>query len=53
MRLTTRERGERRVTIPNHAALRVGTLSDIPADVVAHLELSQDEVVEQLFGSRR
>jgi predicted RNA binding protein YcfA (HicA-like mRNA interferase family) len=50
MRLTTNERGEHHVTIPAHAALRVGTLAGILGDVAGHFEMTRDEVVKRLFG---
>lgn len=50
MRLTTLERGEHHITIPQHNSLRVGTLATILADVAEHFELSRDQVIEQLFG---
>ena len=50
MRLTTNEHGEHHVTIPAHAALRVGTLAGILGDVAAHFEMTRDEVVKKLFG---
>ncbi|HJY84101.1 MAG TPA: type II toxin-antitoxin system HicA family toxin [Candidatus Binatia bacterium] len=53
MRLTTQEHGEHHVTIPQHDALRVGTLAAILADVAAHFELSRDELVDRLFGTGR
>ena len=39
------------MTIPQHAALRIGTLSGILTDVAEHFGLSRDEVTERLFGS--
>jgi len=50
LRLTTDQRGEHHVTIPNHDPLRVGTLAGILADVAAHFEVSRDELIEKLFG---
>jgi hypothetical protein len=50
MRLTTNERGEHHVTVPAHAALRVGTLASIFSDVSAHLQMTRDEVLKMLFG---
>ena len=50
LRLTTLERGEHHVTIPRHAALRVGTLSGLLGDVAQHFALSREELTEQLFG---
>ncbi|HEX7784774.1 MAG TPA: type II toxin-antitoxin system HicA family toxin [Methylomirabilota bacterium] len=49
-RLTTIEQGEHHVTIPRHAALRVGTLAGVLADVSQHLGLTREELIEQLFG---
>ena len=50
MRLTTNEHGEHHVTIPAHAALRVGTLASILGDVAAHFDMTRDEAVKKLFG---
>jgi predicted RNA binding protein YcfA (HicA-like mRNA interferase family) len=50
IRLTTTERGEHHVTIPNHNPLRVGTLSGILADVAEHFGLSREELAARLFG---
>jgi hypothetical protein len=38
------------VTIPNHDALKVGTLAGILNDVAAHFEVSRDELIQRLFG---
>ena len=38
LRLTTRERGQHHVTIPNHDPLRVGTLAGILGDVAGILK---------------
>lgn len=45
LRLTTRQRGEHHVTIPNHAPLRVGTL----AAIANQFEMGRDELAERLF----
>ena len=49
-RLTTTERGQHHVTIPNHDPLKVGTLAGILNDVTAHLEISRAELIQRLFG---
>ena len=49
LRATTRQRGEHHVTIPNHDALRVGTLSGILSDVAAHIGLSREELADRIF----
>ena len=53
LRLTTLERGEAHITIPQHNRLRVGTLAAILADVAEHFELSREELGARLFGSGR
>jgi len=50
MRLTTAQRGEHHVTIPSHSTLRVGTLSAILTDVAVHLQISRQELMQELFG---
>jgi len=50
LRLTTHEHGEHHLTIPQHDALRIGTLSAILADVAAHFEISREQLVDSLFG---
>ncbi|MDQ7794789.1 MAG: type II toxin-antitoxin system HicA family toxin [bacterium] len=50
LRLTTMQNGEHHVTIPNHDPLKVGTLSAILNDVSAHLKLSKEGLVRELFG---
>jgi predicted RNA binding protein YcfA (HicA-like mRNA interferase family) len=49
MRLTTQERGEHHITVPNHDPLRVGTLAGILDDVAAHFDLSRDDLIDRLF----
>jgi predicted RNA binding protein YcfA (HicA-like mRNA interferase family) len=49
LRLTTQDGGEHHVTVPNHEALRAGTLNGILKDVAAHAGLTRDEVAEKLF----
>ena len=52
LRLTTLERGEHHLTIPQHKPIRVGTLAAILGDVAEHFELTRDELVGRLFGSK-
>ena len=51
IRLTTTERGEHHVTVPDHDQLRVGTFAGILGDVAAHFDLAREELVKRLFGS--
>ena len=50
LRLTTHEGGEHHVTIPDHDALRVGTLAGILTGVAEHLGLERSELAQQLFA---
>ena len=53
LRLTTMERGEHHITIPQHSSLRVGTLAAILGNVAQHFELSREEIAARLFGPGR
>ena len=50
LRLTTDRNGQHHVTVPLHDPLKVGTLSGILADVAAHLRVTRDELMRDLFG---
>ncbi len=52
VRLTTQEGGEHHVTVPLHSPLKIGTLAGILAAVAAHLNLTRDQLVERLFGTK-
>jgi predicted RNA binding protein YcfA (HicA-like mRNA interferase family) len=49
LRLTTTERGEHHITIPNHPSLRIGTVAAILSDVAQHLEIPKEELHSSLF----
>lgn len=48
IRLITQEAGEHRVTIPDHAFLKIGTLGGIMREVAEHFDLTRDEVLTRL-----
>ena len=48
LRLTTHQRGEHHVTIPNHSPVKIGTLSGILNDVSQHLGISREELLNRL-----
>ena len=50
VRLTTDQLGEHHVTIPDHRALRLGTLSGIMKDVADHFGLTREEIADRVFG---
>jgi predicted RNA binding protein YcfA (HicA-like mRNA interferase family) len=49
MRLTTSEGGQHHLTVPNHKALKVGTLAGILSDVASHFQITREEVQKRLF----
>ena len=53
LRLTTIERGEHHITIPQHSPLRIGTLAGILGDVAQHFEINRQDLVERLFHGER
>jgi predicted RNA binding protein YcfA (HicA-like mRNA interferase family) len=48
IRLTTKLKGEHYVTVPNHAALRIGTFKSILNLVASHHEMTVEELLEKL-----
>jgi predicted RNA binding protein YcfA (HicA-like mRNA interferase family) len=51
IRLVSTARGhQHHVTIPDHAALRVGTLNSVLGDVASYLERDKSSLIEELFG---
>jgi predicted RNA binding protein YcfA (HicA-like mRNA interferase family) len=51
IRLTTTVGGEHHLTIPDHQALRVGTLAAVLDDVASHLGRDREDLFTELFGS--
>lgn len=50
IRITTQQKGEHHITIPNHSPLKIGTLSAIISGVAMHLGQTREEILHQLFG---
>ena len=51
LRLTSHRMGrEHHISVPRHAALKVGTLSSILADVARYLEMDRDLFMQEIFG---
>ena len=48
LRVTTQAGGEHHEVIPNHSAIKVGTLTSILRNVAAHHRMSVPEVLERL-----
>ncbi len=49
IRLTTQQKGEHHITIPNHNPIKTGTLSAILGEIANHFSLTKEEVIKQLF----
>lgn len=52
IRLTSSAEPQHHLTIPDHEALRVGTLASVVADVAAHHRLSREAVFDRLFPKK-
>ena len=50
LRLTTDRNGQHHITIPRHAALRIGTLAAVLAELESHHQLGRDALLDLLFG---
>ena len=51
IRLVSTRRGfEHKATIPDHQPIKIGTLNNILADIADYLQISKQELLEQLFG---
>lgn len=50
LRLTTQQGGGHHITIPDHDALRVGTLAAILDEVARHVGIERSELVKRLLG---
>jgi predicted RNA binding protein YcfA (HicA-like mRNA interferase family) len=51
IRVSSKFKGtEHRVTIPAHRQLKVGTLAEILGDVASYLDLTREQLTQQLFG---
>jgi predicted RNA binding protein YcfA (HicA-like mRNA interferase family) len=48
IRISTQQRGEHHVTVPNHAPIRVGTFSSILKAVAVHHQLTVDQLLQKL-----
>jgi predicted RNA binding protein YcfA (HicA-like mRNA interferase family) len=49
IRLTTFQNGEHHITIPNHDAIRLGTLSSIINDIASHFKKTKEEIASEIF----
>ncbi len=49
IRLTTQEKGEHHLTIPDHNPIKIGTLAFILSDIASHFDISKEELIKQIF----
>jgi predicted RNA binding protein YcfA (HicA-like mRNA interferase family) len=49
IRLTTTERGEHNITIPDHKYLKIGTLSSVLSDIAIHFKVDKGDLIKELF----
>ena len=50
LRLTTDRDGQHHITIPRHAALRIGTLAAVLSELESHHHLDRTALLDLLFG---
>ena len=50
IRLTTEQKGQHHITIPNHIPLKIGTLSAILTDVAEHFNKTKSDLLHEFFG---
>ncbi len=50
LRLTLDSPSQHHITIPAHDPLKVGTLAAILADVAAHVKMSRDDLIRQIWS---
>jgi predicted RNA binding protein YcfA (HicA-like mRNA interferase family) len=50
LRLTTERNGQHHITIPRHAALRIGTFAAVLAELESHHHLDRTSLLDLLFG---
>ncbi len=49
IRLTTTEKDEHHITIPDHKYLKIGTLSSILKDIAIHFKIDKGDLIKELF----
>ncbi|MDO8677082.1 MAG: type II toxin-antitoxin system HicA family toxin [Acidobacteriota bacterium] len=49
LRLTTDRNGQHHITIPRHAALRIGTLAAVLTELESHHRLDREALLDLLF----
>ena len=50
IRLTTQQKGQHHITVPNHNPIKIGTLSAILSDIAKHFSTTKDDIINQFFN---
>ncbi len=50
VRLTTKQKGEHHITIPQHSSLKPATLNAILLEIADHFEITKKDLLELLFN---
>ena len=50
IKVTTQQKGEHHLAIPNHDPIKIGTLNAILRQVADHLGKNKDDVLKELFS---
>jgi predicted RNA binding protein YcfA (HicA-like mRNA interferase family) len=48
LRMTMQENGDHHITISNHSSIKIGILNAMLRDVVGHIEIDRDELINLL-----
>jgi len=47
--VSTHKQSEHKITIPDHQPIKIGTLNNILNDISSYLEISKQELINELF----
>lgn len=47
--VSTYQNNEHKITIPDHQAIKIGTLNNILNDIAEYLKISKQELINELF----
>jgi predicted RNA binding protein YcfA (HicA-like mRNA interferase family) len=50
IRITTLQKGQHHLTIPNHDPIKIGTLSSILSDIAQHFSITKEELIRKIWG---
>ena len=50
VKLTTQQKGEHHLAVPNHNPLKIGMFNALVFEISKHFEISKQEVIQILFG---